>query len=65
MVLCGTVVYVLIDAFSDDKLPADPDIQSVQSVSDSIFGPYLIPFWALSFLLLAAMVGAIVLARKD
>jgi NADH-quinone oxidoreductase subunit J len=64
-VLCGTVVYVLIDAFSDDKLPTDPAIQSVQSVSDSIFGPYLIPFWALSFLLLAAMVGAIVLARKD
>ena len=65
MVLCGTVVYVLIDAFSYDKLPTDPAIQSVQSVSDSIFGPYLIPFWALSFLLLAAMVGAIVLARKD
>jgi NADH-quinone oxidoreductase subunit J len=65
MLLCGTVVYVLIDAFSDDKLPTDPAIQSVQSVSDSIFGPYLIPFWALSFLLLAAMVGAIVLARKD
>jgi NADH-quinone oxidoreductase subunit J len=64
-VLCGTVVYVLIDAFSDDKLPTDPAIQSVQSVSDSIFGPYLIPFWALSFVLLAAMVGAIVLARKD
>jgi NADH-quinone oxidoreductase subunit J len=65
LLLCGTVVYVLIDAFSDDKLPTDPAIQSVQSVSDSIFGPYLIPFWALSFLLLAAMVGAIVLARKD
>jgi NADH-quinone oxidoreductase subunit J len=65
LVLCGTVVYVLVDAFGDDKLPTDPAIQSVQSVSDSIFGPYLIPFWALSFLLLAAMVGAIVLARKD
>ena len=65
LVLCGTVVYVLIDAFGDDKLPTDPAIQSVQSVSDSIFGPYLIPFWALSFVLLAAMVGAIVLARKD
>jgi len=65
LVLCGTVVYVLIDAFGDDKLPTDPAIPSVQSVSDSIFGPYLIPFWALSFLLLAAMVGAIVLARKD
>jgi NADH-quinone oxidoreductase subunit J len=65
LVLCGTVVYVLIDAFSDDKLPSDPAIQSVADVSDSIFGPYLIPFWALSFVLLAAMVGAIVLARKD
>jgi NADH-quinone oxidoreductase subunit J len=65
LVLCGTVVYVLVDAFGDDKLPTDPAIPSVQSVSDSIFGPYLIPFWALSFLLLAAMVGAIVLARKD
>jgi NADH-quinone oxidoreductase subunit J len=65
LVLGGTLTYVLIDAFQDDKLPEDPVIQSVQNVSDSIFGPYLIPFWALSFLLLAAMVGAIVLARKD
>ena len=34
-------------------------------MSDSIFGPYLIPFWALSFVLLAAIIGAIVLARRD
>ncbi|HET9600631.1 MAG TPA: NADH-quinone oxidoreductase subunit J [Acidimicrobiales bacterium] len=65
LVLGGTLAYVLIDTFGDDELPEDPAIQSVQSVSDSIFGPYLIPFWALSFVLLAAMVGAIVLARKD
>ena len=64
LVLGGTLAYVLIDTFGDDELPEDPAIQSVQSVSDSIFGPYLIPFWALSFVLLAAMVGAIVLARK-
>jgi NADH:ubiquinone oxidoreductase subunit 6 (subunit J) len=25
----------------------------------------LLPFWALSFVLLAAVIGAIVLARKD
>ena len=30
-----------------------------------IFGPYLIPFWGLSFVLLAALIGAIVLARRD
>ena len=65
LVLGGTLVYVLLDAFGDDELPEEPAIQSVQNVSDSIFGPYLIPFWALSFVLLAAMVGAIVLARKD
>ena len=34
-------------------------------LSDSIFKPYLLPFWALSFVLLAAVIGAIVLARKD
>ena len=65
LVLGGTLVYVLLDAFGDDELPEEPAMQSVESVSDSIFGPYLIPFWALSFVLLAAMVGAIVLARKD
>ena len=65
LVLGGTLAYVLIDTFGDDELPEKPSIQSVQNVSDSIFGPYLIPFWALSFVLLAAMVGAIVLARKD
>ena len=35
------------------------------ALSDDIFGPYLLPFWALSFVLLAAVIGAIVLARKD
>jgi len=37
----------------------------VQVISDDIFGPYLLPFWALSFVLLVAVIGAIVLARKD
>jgi NADH-quinone oxidoreductase subunit J len=34
-------------------------------VSDSIFSQYLIPFEIVSVLLLAALVGAIVIARKD
>jgi NADH-quinone oxidoreductase subunit J len=64
-VLLGTLVYVLHDTYRDQELPDDPALQSVQSVSDAIFGPYLIPFWGLSFVLLAAMIGAIVIARKD
>jgi NADH-quinone oxidoreductase subunit J len=34
-------------------------------VSDAVFSQYLLPFEAISVLLLAALVGAIVLARKD
>ena len=34
-------------------------------LSDRIFSSYALPFWALSFVLLAAVIGAIVLARKD
>jgi len=61
------MVWVLVDGFRDTKLPqgADAEPVSVQQVSDSIFSPYLLPFWALSFVLLAAVIGAIVLARKD
>ena len=34
-------------------------------VGDAIFRAYVLPFEAISFLLLAALIGAIVLARKD
>jgi NADH-quinone oxidoreductase subunit J len=65
LVLAGTLGYVLVDAFGDDELPENPLITNTQQVSDSIFRTYLLPFWALSFVLLAAVVGAIVLARRD
>jgi len=67
LLLFGVMVWVLVDGFRDTTLPqgADAEPVSVQQVSDSIFSPYLLPFWALSFVLLAAVIGAIVLARKD
>jgi len=46
-------------------LPEDPVVRTTQELSDSIFGVYAIPFWALSVVLTAAVIGAIVLARKD
>jgi NADH-quinone oxidoreductase subunit J len=63
--LLVTILIALKDGFGDEKLPADSEPFSVAQVSDLIFGPYLLPFWALSFLLLAAVIGAIVLARRD
>ena len=55
----------LDSGFGSQKMPADPAVATTQEISDQIFGAYLLPFWALSFVLLAAVVGAIVLARRD
>jgi NADH-quinone oxidoreductase subunit J len=67
LLMFGVITWVLIDGFGDERLP-NPDEQTqvpIQVLSDDIFGPYLLPFWALSFVLLVAVIGAIVLARKD
>jgi len=64
VVLAGVLGYSLIDAFGTDKLPAESH-QLTAQVSDSIFSTYLVPFEVVSVLLLAALVGAIVLARKE
>jgi NADH-quinone oxidoreductase subunit J len=69
LLLFGVMGGVLLDAFGDNKLPTGDATTvaagSAPNISDSIFGTYLLPFWALSFVLLAALVGAIVLARRD
>jgi NADH-quinone oxidoreductase subunit J len=65
LVLFVAMAVALLNSFGDEKMPEDAAIVTTQQVSDQIFGPYLLPFWALSFVLLAAVIGAIVLARKD
>ncbi|MEY4364972.1 MAG: NADH-quinone oxidoreductase subunit [Actinomycetota bacterium] len=65
VIMLATMVTALNDGFGNERLPADSSPVSTATVSDQIFGPYLLPFWALSFVLLAAVIGAIVLARKD
>ena len=65
LVLFAAMAIALVNSFEDERMPTDDNIVSTQQVSDQIFGPYLLPFWALSFVLLAAVIGAIVLARKD
>ncbi|MFM7262310.1 MAG: NADH-quinone oxidoreductase subunit J [Acidimicrobiales bacterium] len=65
VIMLATMVTALNDGFGNERLPMDAQPVSTATVSDQIFGPYLLPFWALSFVLLAAVIGAIVLARKD
>jgi NADH-quinone oxidoreductase subunit J len=67
VVLFAAMSLALIRGFGAEKLPGPDTATRIDTrlVSDSIFGPYLLPFWALSFVLLVAVIGAIVLARKD
>ncbi len=63
--LGGVLVYALLDEFDDAELPEEPVINRTADVGDSIFSQFIIPFEAVSVLLLAALIGAIVLARRD
>jgi NADH-quinone oxidoreductase subunit J len=65
VVLFVAMGLALSESFGTEKMPTDGSLVTTQQISDQIFGPYLLPFWALSFVLLAAVIGAIVLARKD
>jgi NADH-quinone oxidoreductase subunit J len=67
--LAGTLGAVILDAFEFEeaaKLPLDGIAPtSSGAIADSIFSQYVIPFEVISVLLTAALVGAIVIARRD
>ena len=69
--LFGSLGTLLIDAFGDDRFDLNNSVASgaaggnMVRLSDSIFSQYLVPFEVVSILLLAALVGAIVVARRD
>lgn len=63
--LLGAVLAVLLlDGYSDDKLGLTAPIRT-SAVTDSLFRHYLVPFELVGVLLLGALIGAVVLARKD
>jgi NADH-quinone oxidoreductase subunit J len=64
LLMLAIMGYVLVKGFGADRLQPAGQVSTAE-LSDSIFKPFLLPFWALSFVLLAAVIGAIVLARKD
>jgi NADH-quinone oxidoreductase subunit J len=63
LTVMGYAIYAT-DGMSDVEL-VEERVQTTAQVSDSIFSTYLVPFEAVSVLLLAALIGAIVLARRD
>jgi NADH-quinone oxidoreductase subunit J len=61
-VLAGLAVLVW-DAFKGARI--DLSTSPTADVGDSLFRSFVLPFEVVSFLLLAALIGAIVLARKE
>ena len=63
--LLGLLAWAILDVYGDDKVPDRGGSLPTEAIADGILSDYLVPFLALSFILLAAAIGAIVLARKD
>jgi NADH-quinone oxidoreductase subunit J len=62
--LLGSLGAVLIDAFRDERLVVGSVVRAAD-LGDSFLGPYVVPFEVSSVLLLAALVGAVAMARRD
>lgn len=61
----AALVWVVVDAFRTTWIDLDgPAVSSTEATGESLFQNWVLPFEALSVLLLAALVGAIVLSRK-
>ena len=66
IVLMAVLSFAVIKTWKGTKIPFKLTAAGNSGqVADSIFSTYLIPFEIASVLLLAALIGAIVLARKD
>jgi NADH-quinone oxidoreductase subunit J len=57
--------FLIQDAFPWDGPKIEPGAGGATAVGESIFSRYVLPFEVVSFLLLAALIGAIVLSRRD
>lgn len=58
--------YAVVDFAGDEEIDVlGNSPTTVEQVSDSIFSTYIVAFEAISVLLLAALIGAIVVARKE
>lgn len=64
VVMLGLLAWTIIDRYGDEQLP-ERGPTPTDAIADNVLAPYLVPFLAISFILLAAAIGAIVLARKD
>jgi NADH-quinone oxidoreductase subunit J len=64
LLLFGLLASVLAKQFGREHIHPGP-LQRTSDIAQSIFTQYVVPFEAVSIVLLAALVGAVVIARRD
>ena len=64
LLVFGVMAAALVESFEDAELSRS-EPSTTAELADSIFSDYIVPFEAVSVLLLAALIGAIVVARRD
>ncbi len=66
--LLGVIVTLVVDAFGADEIEINNSLLPVgktATIGTSIFRNFVLPFEVVSMLLLASLVGAVVIARRD
>jgi NADH-quinone oxidoreductase subunit J len=66
--LFGVITALLVDAYGGKEIKLENKLVAIGrsgTIATSIFRDYLVPFEVVSMLLLAALVGAVVIARRD
>ena len=59
------VSWAVIQSFGTETIPLPDEATRTAELGVSIFSLWIIPFEVVSFVLLAALIGGIVLARQD
>jgi len=65
VVIFAVTAYAFIDAFEAAAIPVPEDATRAGVIAEIIFSRFVIPFEVVSFVLLAALIGGIAIARKD
>lgn len=66
--LLGVIITLVVDAFGADEIKINNSLLPVgktATIGTSIFRNFVLPFEIVSMLLLASLVGAVVIARRD
>ena len=66
--LFGVITALLVDAYGDKEIKLNDSLVAIGNtnvVGTEMFRNYLVPFEVVSLLLLAALIGAVVIARRD